>query len=175
MYFAHDHIQSQIPKDVALCMFRIVQEAVRNAAKHSGANEVNVELSGFGDRIELRVSDSGVGFDPQSEKGRRGLGLLSMSERLRLIGGDLTVESEPSHGTRIRVRVPLPATTVFRIKPRSSGAYTFPSGWLEQAAYGPRIAFFVEETGECGERQLNHSDVDIRLSGTTCRDLHDRA
>lgn len=114
VYFAHDHIQSQIPKDVALCMFRIVQEAVRNAAKHSGANEVNVELSGFGDRIELRVSDSGVGFDPQSEKGRRGLGLLSMSERLRLIGGDLTVESEPSHGTRIRVRVPLPATNIFR-------------------------------------------------------------
>jgi signal transduction histidine kinase len=114
VYFAHDHIQSQIPKDVALCMFRIVQEAVRNAAKHSGASEVNVELSGFGDRLELRVSDSGVGFDPQSEKGRRGLGLLSMSERLRLIGGDLIVESEPSHGTRIRVRVPLPATNIFR-------------------------------------------------------------
>ncbi|HEY2822891.1 MAG TPA: MASE1 domain-containing protein [Candidatus Acidoferrum sp.] len=112
VYFVHDHVQSQIPKDVALCMFRIVQEAVRNAAKHSGAAEVNVELSGFSDRIELCVSDSGVGFDPQSEKGKRGLGLLSMSERLRLIGGDLTVESEPSHGTRIWVRVPLPSTNV---------------------------------------------------------------
>jgi PAS domain S-box-containing protein len=110
VYFAHDQIPSQIPKDVALCLFRIVQEAVRNAAKHSGAPEVNVELSGFGDRIELRVSDSGVGFDPEFEKRKGGLGLLSMSERLRLIGGDLTVESEPSHGTRIRVRVPLPTT-----------------------------------------------------------------
>jgi signal transduction histidine kinase/integral membrane sensor domain MASE1 len=108
VYFAHDRIPNQIPKDVTLCLFRIVQEALRNAVKHSGAPEVNVELSGLGDRIELRVSDSGVGFDPESEKGRGGLGLLSMSERLRSIGGDLTVESEPSHGTRIRVRAPLP-------------------------------------------------------------------
>jgi signal transduction histidine kinase/integral membrane sensor domain MASE1 len=109
VYFAHDHIPNQIPKDVTLCLFRIVQEALRNVVKHSGAPEVNVELSGLGDRIDLCVSDSGVGFDPGSEKGRGGLGLLSMSERLRFIGGDLTVESEPSHGTRIRVRVPLPA------------------------------------------------------------------
>jgi PAS domain S-box-containing protein len=108
--FAHDHIPNHIPKDVTLCVFRIVQEALRNVVKHSGAPEVNVELSGLGDRIELCVSDSGVGFDPESEKGRGGLGLLSMSERLRLIGGDLTVESAPSHGTRIWVRAPLPAT-----------------------------------------------------------------
>jgi signal transduction histidine kinase len=108
--FAHDNIPNQIPKDVTLCLFRIVQEALRNVVKHSGTQEVKVELSGLGDRIELRVSDSGVGFDPESERGRGGLGLLSMSERLRLIGGELTVESEPSHGTRIRVRAPLPAT-----------------------------------------------------------------
>jgi signal transduction histidine kinase len=111
VYFAHDHIPNQIPKDMALCLFRIVQEALRNVVKHSGATEANVELSGFSDRIELRVSDSGVGFDPQSDKGRGGLGLLSMSERLRLIGGDLTVESEPLHGTRIRVRAPLHTTS----------------------------------------------------------------
>jgi signal transduction histidine kinase len=108
--FSHEHIPHQIPKGVTLCLFRIVQEALRNVVKHSGAPEVNVDLSGLGDRIELCVSDSGVGFDPESEKGKEGLGLLSMSERLRLIGGDLTVESEPSHGTRIRVRIPLPAS-----------------------------------------------------------------
>jgi signal transduction histidine kinase len=108
--FSHDHIPNQIPKEVTLCLFRIVQEALQNVVKHSGAPEVNVELSGRHDRIELSVSDSGVGFDPASEKGKEGLGLLSMSERLRLIGGDLTVESEPSHGARIRVRIPLPAT-----------------------------------------------------------------
>jgi len=95
---------------VSMCLFRIVQEAVRNVAKHSGAPEVKVELIGVGDRLELRVSDSGIGFDPESAKGKGGLGLLSMSERLRLIGGDLTVESAPSDGTRIRVRAPLPAT-----------------------------------------------------------------
>jgi PAS domain S-box-containing protein len=108
--FAHDGIPNQIPKDVTLCLFRIVQEALRNVVKHSETSEVKVKLSGLGDQIELRVSDSGVGFDPESERGRGGLGLLSMSERLRLIGGDLTIESEPSHGTRIRVRAPLPAT-----------------------------------------------------------------
>ncbi len=108
--FVHDCIPNEIPKDVTLCLFRIAQEALRNVVKHSGATEVNVELSGLGDRMELRVSDSGVGFDPEFEKGKGGLGLLSMSERLRLIGGDLTVESAPSRGTRIRVRAPLPTT-----------------------------------------------------------------
>jgi len=108
--FVHDCIPKEIPKDVTLCLFRIAQEALRNVVKHSGATEVNVELSGLGDRMELRVSDSGVGFDPEFEKGKGGLGLLSMSERLRLIGGDLTVESAPSRGTRIRVRAPLPTS-----------------------------------------------------------------
>jgi signal transduction histidine kinase len=112
VYFSHDHIPNQIPKDVTLCLFRIVQEALRNVVKHSGATEVNVDLSGIGDRIELCVSDSGVGFDPESEKGKGGLGLLSMSERLRLVGGELTVESQPAHGARIRVRIPLPETGV---------------------------------------------------------------
>jgi PAS domain S-box-containing protein len=108
--FSHDHIPNQIPENVTLCLFRIVQEALQNVAKHSKAPEVNVELSGRDDRIELCVSDSGVGFDPESKDGKEGLGLLSMSERLRSLSGHLTVESEPSHGTRIRVRIPLPAT-----------------------------------------------------------------
>jgi len=99
MYFSHDHIPDQIPKNVTLCLFRIVHEALQNVVKHSRASEVNVDLSGRGDRIELCVSDSGVGFDPESEKGKKGLGLLSMSERLRSISAHLTVESEPSHGT----------------------------------------------------------------------------
>jgi signal transduction histidine kinase len=112
VHFSHHHIPNQIPEDVTVCLFRIVQEALRNVAKHSGASEVKVELSGIDDRLELSVSDFGVGFDPESAKGRGGLGLLSISERLRLIGGDLAVESEPSHGTRIRVRIPLPSTGV---------------------------------------------------------------
>jgi PAS domain S-box-containing protein len=105
--FAHHGISGQIPKDVTLCLFRIAQEALRNVVKHSGAAEAMVELSGHDDRIDLNVSDSGAGFNPESTKKDIGLGLISMRERLRLVGGQLSVESEPSQGTRIRVRVPL--------------------------------------------------------------------
>jgi PAS domain S-box-containing protein len=105
--FDHSDVPIQIPKDVTLCLFRIVQEALRNVVKHSGAAEAKVELSSHDDGIDLCISDSGVGFDPESVKGESGLGLVSIRERLRLVGGHLVVESEPSHGTRIRVRVPL--------------------------------------------------------------------
>ena len=69
-----------------------------------------MELSGQGDGISLCVSDPGAGFNLGSAQGRGGLGLVSMRERLRLISGDFAVESEPSRGTRIRVRVPLRGT-----------------------------------------------------------------
>jgi PAS domain S-box-containing protein len=108
--FVHNDIPGQIPKDVSICLFRIVQEALRNVVKHSGAAEAKVEISGHGDRIDLVISDSGGGFSPESVKAEAGLGLISMRERLRLVSGHLSVESEPSHGTRIRVRVPLHAT-----------------------------------------------------------------
>jgi signal transduction histidine kinase len=106
IHFVHHSIPEQIPEDVTLCLYRITQEALRNVVKHSGAAEAEVELSGYDDRIELCISDLGVGFSPESAKRTSGLGLISMQERLRLIGGQLSVESEPSHGTRIRVRIP---------------------------------------------------------------------
>ncbi len=105
--FSHHGFPRQIPKDATLCLFRIVQEALRNVVKHSGAVEAQVELSAHSDAIDLCVSDSGTGFSPESAQAYAGLGLVSMRERLRLIGGQLLVESEPSHGTRIRVHVPL--------------------------------------------------------------------
>jgi signal transduction histidine kinase len=104
--FVHHGIPEQIPKDVTLCLYRITQEALRNVVKHSGAAEAEVELMGHDDRIELCIFDSGVGFSPESAKRTLGLGLISMQERLRLVGGQLSVQSEPSHGTRIRVRIP---------------------------------------------------------------------
>jgi signal transduction histidine kinase len=103
--FVHHGIPQQIPEEVSLCLFRITQEALRNVVKHSGAVGAKVELIGHEDRIELCISDSGAGFSPESAKGASGLGLISMQERLRLVGGHLSVESEPSHGTRIRVRI----------------------------------------------------------------------
>lgn len=105
--FVHHEVGSQIPKDVALCLFRIVQEALRNIVKHSRTETAKVELSGSRDEIYLCVSDNGAGFSPASSEAKSGLGLISMCERVRLIGGHLVVESEPSHGTRIRVRVPV--------------------------------------------------------------------
>jgi PAS domain S-box-containing protein len=108
--FVHHDVPAEIPKDVALCLFRIIQEALRNVVKHSGAAEAKVELSGHGHQIDLCISDQGEGFDAESAARQGGLGLISMRERLWLVGGHLSVESEPSHGTRIRVRVPLPAT-----------------------------------------------------------------
>jgi PAS domain S-box-containing protein len=104
--FVHRGIPEQIPKDVTLCLYRITQEALRNVVKHSGAAEAEVELIGQDDRIELCISDSGVGFSPESAKRTRGLGLISMQERLRLVRGQLSVQSETSRGTRILARIP---------------------------------------------------------------------
>jgi signal transduction histidine kinase len=104
--FVHHHATGHIPQDVTLCLFRITQEALQNVVKHSGATEAQVDLSGHGDGIDLCISDSGTGFSPESATEDAGLGLISMRERLRLVEGHLAVESEPSHGTRIRVRVP---------------------------------------------------------------------
>ena len=105
--FVHQDVPGQIPMDVALCLFRIIQEALRNVVKHGNTSDANVELSGQGDWIDLRISDSGTGFNPESAHGKGGLGLISMRERLRLIGGHVVVESEPARGTRIHVRCPL--------------------------------------------------------------------
>jgi PAS domain S-box-containing protein len=117
--FVHRNIQGEIPKDVSLCLFRIVEEALQNVVKHSGAEDAKVELSGHDNRIDLCVSDNGAGFILESVKGEAGLGLISMRERVRLVGGHLSVESEPSRGTRIHVRIPLSSTTGQRANEQS--------------------------------------------------------
>jgi PAS domain S-box-containing protein len=109
--FVHTEIPRQLPREVTLCLFRIVQEALRNVVKHSGATEAKVELSGHDGRIELSIFDSGAGFNAAFAKGTGGLGLISMRERLRLVAGHLSIESEPCHGTRIRVCIPQAAIT----------------------------------------------------------------
>jgi signal transduction histidine kinase len=109
--FTHSHTPDRIPKDVTLCLFRITQEALHNVVKHSGAAEATVELSGHTDEISLSIRDSGRGFDVNSVEGVSGLGLNSLRERVRLVRGQLSIESRPSQGTRIHVRIPLPATS----------------------------------------------------------------
>jgi signal transduction histidine kinase len=109
--FLSSDTPGQISKDVTVCLFRIAQEALRNVVKHSAATSAVVELSGSANEIDLCISDSGQGFDVASVRGVAGLGLISMRERLRLVGGHLSIESEPRHGTRIRVGIPKIAIT----------------------------------------------------------------
>jgi PAS domain S-box-containing protein len=108
--FVHSHVPELIPKDVTLCLFRITQEALHNVVKHSGAAEAAVELSSRADEISLSISDPGQGFDVDSVEGMTGLGLNSLRERVRLVRGHLVIESRAPQGTRIFVRIPLPAT-----------------------------------------------------------------
>jgi PAS domain S-box-containing protein len=91
--------------DVALSVFRIVQEALQNVAKHARVNEAEVELIHTGESIRLTVSDRGVGFDPNGGT-RSGLGLVSIRERTRLVQGSVELESAPGKGTRLTVRIP---------------------------------------------------------------------
>ena len=105
--FSHSDIPHNLRKEIALCLFRVLQEALQNAVKHSGVLHAKVELRGTPREIQLSVSDAGTGFDWQDAINRRGLGLISMRERLQLVSGNLSIVSEPSHGTTICARVPV--------------------------------------------------------------------
>jgi len=105
--FSHSDMPHNLPKEIALCLFRVLQEALQNAVKHSGVRQFKVELQGTPKEIQLSVSDSGMGFDWQDAINRRGLGLISMRERLQLVGGNFSITSEPGSGTTICARVPV--------------------------------------------------------------------
>ena len=105
--FKSQDLPNPLPPDISLCLFRVLQEALRNAVKHSGARHVEVGLWGTPDEVHLSVSDRGVGFDSEAAKRGRGLGLVSMEERLKLHKGTLSIESQPKRGTTIHARVPL--------------------------------------------------------------------
>jgi signal transduction histidine kinase len=106
-HFHQSGLPDDLPKDVTLCLFRIVQEALRNCVKHSGAEVVQVVLAKSDDDIRLSISDNGCGFDTRSEAMAQGLGFISMQERLRLVGGEINIFSQPRRGTRIDVSIPL--------------------------------------------------------------------
>jgi PAS domain S-box-containing protein len=109
-----DYIQNglpaDIPADISLCVFRLLQEALRNAVTHSGTDHVQVDLGGDSDEVHLSVRDGGRGFDLQSALSKRGLGLISMQERLHLVDGRISIRSYPKHGTEIDVWVPIRKT-----------------------------------------------------------------
>ena len=105
--FTDRDVPADLPRDISLCLFRVAQEALHNAVKYSGVSHYALELTATPEEIELVVSDSGEGFDVEDVKRNRGLGLVSMQERLHLVHGSLLVESEPGEGTRIFAVVPL--------------------------------------------------------------------
>ena len=103
--FNHSDVPATIPKEISLCLFRVLQEALQNAVKHSADQNFTVEVHGTKEGISLTVSDSGIGFDWQDAMNRRGLGLISMRERLRLVNGELSIQSEARRGTTVLARV----------------------------------------------------------------------
>ncbi len=105
--FVTNDVPRSVHSDVALCLFRIVQEALRNLKKHSGATEAQVRLCGIGDKLFVSVSDEGIGFDVRDLKEKEGLGIRSMEERVYLVGGRFEIHSKPGKGTRIEASVPL--------------------------------------------------------------------
>ena len=105
--FTPENLPEVLPKDLSLCLYRITQESLRNVAKHARAKEAHVTLAGNDGDVLLSIQDSGVGFDLAQVRGKPGLGLASMEERVRLIQGSLSVQSQPTQGTTIEVRAPL--------------------------------------------------------------------
>jgi signal transduction histidine kinase len=101
--FIPSRVPDRLPSDVALCFYRVIQEALRNIALHARAEEVHVSLTGTDDMLYLAVNDDGIGFDPKAVRRKAGLGLASMRERVRLINGGFSVRSKPGCGTAVEV------------------------------------------------------------------------
>ena len=104
--FAADSVPEGLSRRIVVCLYRVLQEALQNAIKHSGTGRINVSLRGAVDQIEMTIDDFGIGFDLAATQAH-GLGLTSMNERLKAVDGQLAVRSQPARGTSIRARVPL--------------------------------------------------------------------
>jgi len=103
---SHD-LPTPLPPEVSLCFFRVLQEALHNSVKHSGVRHFDVQFWGAADGVHLTVSDAGAGFDRDRAKDGRGIGLISMEERLKLLNGTFSIDSQPRRGTTIHARVPV--------------------------------------------------------------------
>jgi signal transduction histidine kinase len=105
--FTQRNLPETMPQPVATCLYRVAQEALRNVAKHAKASRVVVRLAQCDHSLHMSIFDSGVGFIPPKGKELRGLGFVSMQERVRLIGGRMSIRSRPNRGTCLFIRVPL--------------------------------------------------------------------
>ena len=105
--FRSEKVPGNVPHDTSLCLFRVLQEALHNAVRHSRVGQFDVHLRGNGDTVCLTVRDEGVGFDVDAASRGMGLGLTSMKERLKLVGGELSIESRSTRGTTVLARAPV--------------------------------------------------------------------
>jgi PAS domain S-box-containing protein len=110
-FSSYGDAQPLMSPDVESNLLRISQEAITNAMKHSGANQINVRLSAGPEAIQLAIEDNGTGFDPHVSTLSRGFGLISMQERADRIGGDLTILTKPNAGTKVHLLLPIARTT----------------------------------------------------------------
>jgi signal transduction histidine kinase len=110
--FKHEKVPD-LPSTITTCLYRVAQEALKNAEKHSGAHRVHVELAATSDAVSLCVSDSGRGFSSAETESGPGLGLMSMAERVRSVGGELSIQSDINRGTRVEASVPLSRSSAF--------------------------------------------------------------
>jgi signal transduction histidine kinase len=105
--FTHQDVPGTVRPDIALCVFRVLQEALQNAVRHSAACRFAVSLESTPKVLTLTVRDEGRGFSLESLPQNRGLGLTSMRERLKIVAGELVIDSKPGSGTVVVARVPL--------------------------------------------------------------------
>jgi PAS domain S-box-containing protein len=118
--FADRSLPRAVPRETALCLYRVAQEALQNVVKHSGATAARVELDMEGNELRLVIADDGVGFDPKMMRANSSLGLISMGERVRFVHGLLSVESHTGKGTRVKVRVPISRVDESLLEPMRS-------------------------------------------------------
>jgi signal transduction histidine kinase len=105
--FTHRGVPDKVSFPLSVCLFRVLQEGLNNAVKHSGVRRFEARLERVGDELQLTIRDEGIGFDAGREMYGEGIGLISMNERLSLVKGTLSITSRPQHGTLITARCPL--------------------------------------------------------------------
>jgi signal transduction histidine kinase len=103
-----------LPESYRTCIYRVVQEALTNCARHAAATRIQVSLKSAGGRLQLHIRDNGTGFD-RAKAAKRGIGLVGMEERVRELGGKIAVKSAPAAGVQIEVELPAPKTEEARV------------------------------------------------------------
>ena len=116
--FSADESVHSVDGAAALCLYRVTQEALANTARHAQARNAHVRLTRTPEGVELDVVDDGVGFDPEHHNGH-GLGLQSIRERVRFAKGSVRIESQPGHGTKLLVRIPVSTSPSMMLPPSS--------------------------------------------------------